>query len=350
MKLHWTIALSIGASSAACSSESVGPPPAPPVNWQSLRAHGVPDAGPSAPTARERAVAERYLAALESPGFGALGAELDDDVQFSFPGADNVRGRTRAVDAHDTLLGAFDGRRVAASRIFRTSSEQTVEWTLTGSQSRDWMGVAATHKAVSIRGLTLLFTKDDGSISDMHVYFDVAAVKAELGVGPKDLLATAPKPQLLTAGAPMAPEVYEQAGTADEKGNVTAARAALDALEGDKLDAYEAAFADNLEVFTSERALPWSGKADLGAYFRAMRRAIGQLDTTVTDGWGVGRFAVIEYTIDGEQRGPLGWIPVQHDKSIRFHIVDIVEIRDAKIARVWRYDDPGEAVALPPPG
>jgi hypothetical protein len=347
MKIPWTIALALGALSAACSSESVGPPPAPPVNWQSLRVRATPDAGPAA---REREVAERYVAALASPGFSALGPELDDDVQFRFPGADDVRGRTRAVHAHEMLLGAFDGRRVTASRIFRTSTEQTVEWTLTGSQSRDWMGVPPAHKPVTIRGLTLLFTKDDGSIVDMHVYFDVAAVKAELGVGPKDLLATVPSPSGTAgdAAVPVAPAVYEQTGAADERVNVAGARAALDALENDKLAAYEAAFVDDVEVFTSERALPWHGKGAASAYFRAMRRAVGQLDTTVTDWWGFGRFAVVEYTIDGEQRAPLGWIPADHDKTVRFHVVDVVEIRDSKIARIWRYDNPGEVIGPPP--
>jgi hypothetical protein len=56
-----------------------------------------------------------------------------------------------------------------------------VEWTLTGTQARDWMGVPATHKSAGVKGLTLLWTKDDGSIIDVHVYFDVAAVQAQLG-------------------------------------------------------------------------------------------------------------------------------------------------------------------------
>jgi len=43
----------------------------------------------------------------------------------------------------------------------------------------------------------------------------------------------------------------------------------------------------------------------------------------------------------------MGWIPAQGDKAIRLHIVDVVEIRDAKIARILRYDHPGEIVAWP---
>jgi hypothetical protein len=82
------------------------------------------------------------------------------------------------------------------------------------------------------------------------------------------------------------------------------------------------------------------------AYYRAMHGAIGQLDTTVDNGWGVAQFAVIEYSIDGEQLGPIGWIAAQRDKVFRVEVVDICEITDnGKIARVWRYDNPSQIVS-----
>jgi hypothetical protein len=71
-----------------------------------------------------------------------------------------------------------------------------------------------------------------------------------------------------------------------------------------------------------------------------MHKAIGQLDTTAFGAWGVAQFAIVEYSIDGEQLGPIMWIPAQRDRAIRFELVDICEIRDGKIARVWRYDNP----------
>ena len=336
---------------AACASESVGPPPAPPVNWESFRVRADVDAGADALTARERDVAARYVAALAAPDFAPLAAELEDDAHFTFPGRDDVHGRTAVVRAHDMLIGAFANRHVTTTRIFRTTSEQTVEWTMTGTQTREWMGVAATNKPVTIRALSLLFTKDDGSVTDVHVYFDVAAVRAQLGVGPKELLAAlAPTPQaspaLSDAGTLPGVEALDQTGSQDEKTNFAMLRGALDALETDNLAAYEGAFADDVRIVTSERGQP-AGKADLAAYFKTMRRAIGQLDTTVTDGWGVASYAVAEYTIAGEQRGAIGWIPA-NEKAIRFHIVDVAAIANGKIVRIWRYENPLEAVATPP--
>jgi hypothetical protein len=78
-----------------------------------------------------------------------------------------------------------------------------------------------------------------------------------------------------------------------------------------------------------------------------MHKAVGQLDTTVDNGWGVARFAVVEYSIAGEQLGPMGWIPAQRDKVFSLEIVDICEISGGQIAHVWRYDNPTQILGGP---
>ena len=334
---------------SSCSSETVALPPPAPVNWPSFQARVAPEADASAPTAKERAVAETYAAALGSPAFSLLGAQLDDDAHFSFPGLDDAHGRDPIVHAHDLLFGAFDQRTVRTTRVWRTSSEQTVEWTMSAVHERSWFGIAATHKPVTIKALTLLWTKDDGAITDVHLYFDVAVVKAELGIGPKELLALAQHAGSTSGEStpPEAPLVVEQIGSGDEKFNVALGRAALDGLENSNLAAYDATMSDDVEIQTLERGQPRRGKADARAYFKTMHKAIGQLDTTVTDAWGIGPFAVLEYTIAGDQLGPIRWIPAQRDKAVRFHIVDVIEVAAGKIARIWRYDNPAEVVAMP---
>ena len=146
----------------SCSEETVAPPPAPPVNWQALAAPVRADAGPEAATARERAAVDAYAQAFALPGFGQLGRQLDDDARFSFPGLEDAHGREPIVRAHEKLFGAFDQRSLTVRRVFRTKEEQTIEWTMTGLQSREWMGVAPTHRAVTARGVALIWTRDDG--------------------------------------------------------------------------------------------------------------------------------------------------------------------------------------------
>jgi hypothetical protein len=337
MRIHRLILGAVGLALAGCSSETVAPPPAAPVNWQSLDARPAVAPGPDIVSAKERALPDVYSAALASPGFAQLGALLDDEAHFAAPGMDDAHGPGPIVHAHEVLLGAFDGRKVTASRVWRTPNEQTIEWTMTGTQARDWMGVTATQKPVAFRALTLLWTKDDGSITDVHVYVNVAIVKAQLGIGPKDLL-TLPPPLAPTGPA----QVFEQTRTAleDEQRNVAVMKSALDAFENNRESGYVDAAADDIEVYELERSQPSRGKEARRTSYKAMHKAIGQLDTTVNNSWGVGQFAVVEYSITGEQLGPIAWIPAQRDRVVNLEIVDICEMTGGKIARVWRYDNP----------
>ena len=326
---------------SGCSSETVERPPPPPMNWNLPAARAPVDAG--AATDQERAVAAGYARALESAGCAQLATRLDEDAHFAFAGNRDAHGRDRVVKAHDTLFGAFDSRKVTISRVWLTESSQALEWTMTGVQAREWLGVRAAQRPVVIRGLTLLWTNDDGAITDVHVYFDQAVVKAQLGAGPKELLAL-PAPSVLPGAQA---EIVEHARGVEEEAGVAQVRASLDALEQREDTAYLATLADDVEVITLERARPARGEADARAYFKAMHKAVGQLDTQIENIWGTRSFVVVEYAITGEQLGPIGWMPAQRDTVIKMGIVDVVQLEAGKIARIWRYDDPSQILRTP---
>jgi ketosteroid isomerase-like protein len=239
--------------------------------------------------------------------------------------------------------------------VWRTESVHALEWTMSGIHAREWMGVDATHRPVVFKGLTLLWTRDEGSITDVHVYFDVATVKAQLGVRPDGMplaragrsphpsdLANLPPPAMPRQGTPA--QVFEQAGSADEQRNVATVRSTLDALEGTSDSAYVATMTEDVEVITLERAQPMHGKDEARAYFKAMHKAIGQLDTTIDNAWGIAAFVIVEYSISGVELGAIGWITGPREGVVRLHAVDVVEMQAGKIARVWRYDNPMEVI------
>ena len=325
----------IGLLAAACATESVQRPPPPPVDWQSLELRSPPDAGMVRATEKERAAAELYIKALASAGFAQLGSMLDEDAHFS-SAAKDTRGPDRVIRAHDELFGAFDERTFVLSRVFRTDRSQALEWTMTGLQARAWMGILATGKPVTIQGVTLLWTNDDGSLTDVHVYFDPTMVKAQLGVGPSELPTLSPP--AIPSGAP---QLYEQAGTPEEATNVALFRALLKALEDNQESAFLSTLASDVEVFTLDRAKPVRGKDALERLFKSMRKAIGDLDTVVHNAWGVQQFAVVEYSIAGLQLAPLGRIAFVPNRLFSIRLVEIAEVREGKIARIWRYDDSG---------
>jgi ketosteroid isomerase-like protein len=332
---HLVIALIAGLFAAACSGESVAQPPPPPIDWRSFQVRPAQDAGVVKATDKERAVAEAYMKGLASPDFAQLAPILDDDVRFDFVGEKLTHGRERMLKALDELFGRFDKRSFVATRVWLTDNSQAIEWTMTGVHAREWMGIAATRKPVAFKGITLIQTKDDGTVTDVHPYFDVALVRAQLGAGPKELEALPAPAAPPTTG----PQVFEETGAPSEEQNAAPVKAALDALERNDVNAYLATMTDDVEVQTLQRAQPARGKDEQRAYFTAMRKSIRQLDTTVTSNTGVGSYAIVEYFIAGEQVGPIGWVPAR-ERVFRMFTVDVAEIRDGKIARIWRFDDP----------
>jgi steroid delta-isomerase-like uncharacterized protein len=360
MRLRRSFVCALGACAvAACSEQQLPPPPAPSIDWASLDRRPAMDAG-TGPTSSELAAAQAYTTALGAGSFAGMAARLDDDARFAFPGFDDAHGRDAILRMHEQLLGAFDQREVTPGRIWRTAREQTVEWTMRGFHARDWLGSAATQKTAVIRGVALLWTKDDGSITDVHLYFNVAAVRGQLGLGP-DGAPLAAKREASTRGDAGAPrdnvgpgaepppstEAFDQQNSGDEKDEVALYRSSLDALEQNDEARYLGSMADDVEIVVPGGVRHWRGKAELRGYYHAMHAAIGQLDTTATDSWGVGPYAVVEYTIAGVQLGPLEGAPAQRDKTVRLHVVDIAEVRGGKIQRVWRYDDPAELYPHP---
>jgi ketosteroid isomerase-like protein len=314
----------------ACAAETVERPAPPPVDWPSLQArHDVPDAGAPSATAHERAVAQGWCDAVGASGFSGLGALLDEQVHFTFAGAHDALGRDKVVREHEARLGMLDERHVALTRVLLAESSQVFEWTLSAVH-------AASHKSVSLRGVTVVWTRDDGAITDLHLYFDEALLLAQLGQGPKGLSAPSPS----TSAAPAAPQRLEHAGVEQEERGVSVVRACLDALENNDEAAYLGAMTDDVEWLTPETPEPLKGKAVPRGYFKTMRKAVAQLDTQIDHAWAAGPFVAVEYRITGEQKAALGWVPLQKSALLDLHLVDIAELRDGKIARIVRYENP----------
>jgi hypothetical protein len=327
------------ALTASCSPNMVQQPPPPPVDWHSLEAVPVAAANTFRATDKERNTPDRYTRALMSTGMTQLGPVLDEGAHFAF-GTKDAHGRQNVVNAHESLFGAFDDRKFVITRCWATDSSQAIEWTMSGLHAREWHGTAATNRPIVIRGLTLLSTNDDGSVSNIRVYFDEETARESLG-------RLAPDNENHPGAAASEPaQLFERTGSFDEAMNVKLVRGALDALENGEESAYVSSMAESLEVNTLQHAEPLRGKSGARAYYRMMRRSIGHLDTLIDAVWASRDYVIVEYSISGLQLAKLGSIPLLPDRVLRMKLVDVAEIRDAKIVRIWRYDNPG-ALASP---
>ena len=314
---------------AACNTPEVLPRPAhPPADYASLdRAPSAPTS-PGAVTALERQIAAKYVAALASPELAGLDALLDEEAHFVFVGNKlDAHGVTEVRRAHDKLLHGLADRRASVVRVLVTDHTQAIEWTMTGDASGRPFGIA---------GIALVQTKDNGTVSDLRLYFDEAVLHAQLGGEPKSLAALPPV-RLFEGPA----TIIEQQHTPDEARLARGASDWLDNLESHEA-AYTRAMTDDVVLETRESAAPLTGQAGAHAYYKSLHRSIedGTLDTQLlppplaADG-----FVAVEYRIVGAMRDRIAFVPNLR-APIAMYVVDVLQMRGDKIAHVWRYDDP----------
>jgi hypothetical protein len=299
----------------ACTTELVSVPPPPPVDWPSLEVRPKPSpAAALSPTEMERAAAAAYTAALASPRLEKLGPLLVDEVHFRFTDSKDVYGKENVLNAHLQIFGPITDQRIETSRVLLTESSQVIEWKMTA---------ALRSAPITISGLSLLWTQDDASISDMHLYFgEVSGKEGALQ-------------------SPTSPPVFEQARSPNERANVELVRSMIKALEGENEAAYLEPLAEEIEILTLRSGELLRGKTAARSYFRGMRDAVSMLSTSVENIWGIGPFVAVEYQIRGDLRGRLRDLPSPpREGRLKMAIVDVMEMHGGKIDSVRRYDNP----------
>jgi ketosteroid isomerase-like protein len=317
---------------SGCGSAALEAPAPPPVDARFYQPTAARLASPTkSPTERERENAEAFGRALGEGDTKALTALLDPDVDFSFPGMAGATERNGTLQAITDLFGAFTERKYAPTRVWQIGEAAVVEWTMIGTQSGPWMGVAATAKPVAIRGASLLWFNLNGLIGEVHVYFDCGAVLAELGAAPNPAIQTGPTPLL----APSA-TVTLAGGTPEEKANVAIVNSSWDALEAKKEAGYLAAFAEDVEFTRFDRTSADHGKDERRKFFRWVTTGLSSLAQTPMNAWGAGDFVIEEYTINGVHSGKLTSGPPS-GHAIRLDYLDVYEMHNGKITRAWTY-------------
>jgi SnoaL-like domain/SnoaL-like polyketide cyclase len=320
----------------ACASERVGAPLPAPIDWASFDRHAQTDAGTSDGLTRERATVNAYTDALTS--LTSLAKLLDENAHLNVWGLRDRQGRENVVAAHDELFGAFEHRSFVASHVMLQRGSAAIEWTLMGVHARPWMDLRPSQHTIFLRGITLVTIQEDGEISDLRIMFDAGALKAQIA---KQASSEAPLSTVT--------DWCEAVGGPLESANVQAVQRFLDDLEIDRPDqpdagrvvddehAYLAAVTEDVRL--EERGETRQGRDGARAYFRSMRSTIGQLDITVRSSWACGSRVVVEYTIGGEQLGPIGPIPFAANRVVLINTIDVMELRNGEVSHVWRYDD-----------
>ncbi|HXX68887.1 MAG TPA: nuclear transport factor 2 family protein [Polyangiaceae bacterium] len=203
--------------------------------------------------------------------------------------------------------------------------------------------MSPTRRAVAFDRFAVLATRQDGAVSDLHVYFDVASVEAELGRSASDPHAAS------SAASPAGPpQVAWQSGSSDEMHNAAVVCRWLDAVDSIDRAAYLACLSEDVELTTPQSPQPARGKEAAAKGFEAIHRQLAELETRIDAVWAIGDFVAVEYSITGEQTAPIGWVPLARDRVVRLQVADVAELHDGRITRVWRYLNLAQANAPGP--
>ena len=133
------------------------------------------------------------LAQTEALG-GILRAQNDHDAA-GFAACFAPRGELRVIPTGDVAQGreqieaflepqfrAFPDWHIERRGFYVCGEATWVEWTVTGTHAGEFMGYAATHRGVELRGCSSFRFTSDGLIAVEDLYFDPATMLRQLGL------------------------------------------------------------------------------------------------------------------------------------------------------------------------
>jgi ketosteroid isomerase-like protein len=341
---------------AACAGEQPAPqpPPMPAAPPPAMAAAPPADPTPPAPLPKP-ALSELIDGSLKATheGFNAhdpakMATALADDVVVADYGTGETHGKGDFQNGMGLLFSWFSDAKLSVDRVWKKGNVAITELSWAGTMTADAMGMKATHKPVGQMRLHVYWFNDDGLIKELHEYADDAGLMAQMqdkkGAPPVPMLATNP------------PDVHVASGTADEDKLGEWAKGIEDAFNKDDAKAALAGMGDDADYWLNVSGMPATkGKKNLGKELTAWFHSFPDQQWTTTQAWGIDGFGIVEHSMTGTFKGPLGPVHPTGKKVTAWHQVDILQpSADGKVQHGWGYGNMVEmlaqAGALPMPG
>ena len=108
------------------------------------------------------------------------------DGVLKVPGMPDAKGTDAITTNAQMAFAAFPDFKAAYSNIIAKGNVQILEWTITGTNSGEWMGRKATGRPMGINGVSVTTFNDEGLIKEEHRYFDAPTISSQLDAKAKD--------------------------------------------------------------------------------------------------------------------------------------------------------------------
>ena len=344
---------------AACGGETPAPQPppsAPPPPATASASATPPPADTTPPPPAKPSVAELIPQTLKgiADAFNAhdakkLASYYTEDCLVQAYGTPNrdAHGRDEVAKAEQQSADVFSDAKAAVTRVWTKGNIAVAEIAWAGTMTGDFLGIKASKKPVGNTRVHVMWFNDDGLVKEQHEYGDDAAVMAQMK-GAKG----APPVPTLPSGAP---EMHASKGAADEDKLADGARKMDEAFSKDDVKTVAATAADDGDYWVNISGAPAiKGKKDLTKDLTNWFKAFPDQKWTSTNAWGIDGFEILEHTLSGTQKGPLGPLAASNKPVTNWHWIDIVQpAADGKMQHGWGFANLAEMMiqtgALKPP-
>lgn len=327
------------ASLAACGGEE--PPPVTPQPTPSATVALPPTetAKPEPPPAPKKTLVQMQQENLETALKGLNGHDpkmfasvYADDGVINVAGLNEVSGREAITQNMAEWFETFKDIKLGFSRVWVKGETMVLEWVINGKHHGELFGVKGTEQPIGHYGLSVVTFNQDGKVVRENRYGELGAVMTQVGAA-----GTKAKPRPIPP-VPKEPEAIGAKGTPEEDKQIEVAKTLLGALESKKEDAFIGAITDDMEhdgLFHLETS---KGKDGAKKFFKSFTTAFPDAKFEVTKAVAVGDYVIAESTLKATHKGQLGQI-APTKRPVSLHLVDILKIKDGKVARAWTYQN-----------
>jgi ketosteroid isomerase-like protein len=338
--------VTLALAAAACAGQEPLPQPPSPPSQASAAATvtaASPAASPESPAPPapppKPSLADLIQIALKGieEGFNAHDSKkvaayyADDATVIDFGGPAPGHSRSDVATSVQAVFDTVSDVKTASERIWITGHVAVCEWAWAGTMTGDMMGLKATKKPIGQLRVHVLWFTDDGLIKEEHQYADGAGLLAQMKGK-----ATAPAVPALPTNPP---DVHLAKGTPEEDGLAEWGKGFAEQWSKDDPKTVVAAFADDADAWANLFGGPAiKGKRELARSYAAWLKAFPDQKWTTSQAWGIDGFAIVENSMMGTLKGPLGPIPASSKPIIGWHWLAIWQpTGDRQVQHLWSY-------------
>ena len=323
----------------ACAAESPPVVPSRPQTPPQVPPPPAPTATDTPPPAPSPTLSTADAAKLALPGYFEALSQHDakryagfftEDGVLTTPGGPPAKGRAEITAAVQKTFDAFSSLKVAPTRVLLKGDVVVAEWALTGTHSGDYLGVKPTEKPVGVVGVTVLvFEPGTGLVKEAHRYSDQGTLLSQIGASKTKARAI----PLLSSS----PEWKVASGTPAEERAEAVWRRVLAAIEAKNETDYIALHEDDVAYDDLTQPVGMRGQTDARRWLKEFGVQVPDAKVEATGVWGVDDYVVSELILRGTHAAS--------KKPIVLHSVDVVQMKDGKVARGFSYGDKQELTA-----